>query len=451
MTSAHPPLPTLSEDIRRTLWLALPMIAAQLLQMSAGVVDSLIAGRIGSVELGAVGLGSSLIFVVLLCVIGLSNGLSPVLAKLLGESKSQELGAVFRQGTWLAAISCFIGFLLIFVLIANLELINIDQELIAPTKAYMNAAIWSLLPAMGFMVGRNFFEATENTQPVLFATVIGLIVNIFFSYSLGLGKFGMPAIGVAGIGWATTLSNACIALSFLYLLTRPNNHSYRLFVQWDWPRWSEIKKLLKISIPIAISLLFEVGLFASVTVQMGIFGRIESAANVIALQAASMAFMLPLGLSFILVARVGNALGRQDPAGIKQRLQSGFIIATVMGISTAVALILLRYQIIAFYTDEAEVVRLASIFLILAAIFQISDTSQVTFSGVLRGLQDTTVPMLTNGFSYWVIGFGGGCLLAYPLGMGAVGLWVGLILGLTACSIFLGLRLRYTLKRLHLQ
>jgi len=434
-------------DIRRTLWLAAPLIVSQLLQVSAGFVDTLIAGRLGATALGAVGIGSAVWIIVILGCLGLSSALAPMAARLLGANQQNQLGHYVRQALWLTVVVHALGVGVLWSLAQQLPHLGIAPDLVPSAQAYLTIMIWTLLPSGLLVVVRNFLEASEDTHPVLLITSLGLLTNAAGSLALGLGYFGLPRLGLVGIAWASVLAHSVMAVVALAWLCLPRYRHYQFFAHWEWPKWSLIKAMLALSIPIALSLLFEVGLFSAVSLQMGVLGKNAAAANTIALQLATYCFMFPLGLSFVVAARMGNAWGREDFAGMRQRLQSSLSIAITMACVNATLLVLFRAPLIGLFTADAQVVALASSLLVLAAVFQLSDTTQVIFNAALRGLHDTRVPMLINGFSYWVLGFGSGYVLAHMLGYGAKGLWIGLIFGLSSGSILLGWRLRCVFRR----
>ncbi|PID50155.1 MAG: hypothetical protein CR991_02750 [Proteobacteria bacterium] len=439
---------SLGADIRRTLWLALPLIMAQLFQVSAGLVDTLIAGHLGSTALGAVGVGSAVWIIVMLGCMGLSNALAPMTARLLGSNQLGLLGHYLRQGLWLAFIVHSLGVILLLFLSKQLAVLGIDEALVVPAQTYLGIMAWTLLPSAMLVVARNFLEASENTHPVLLITLIGLIVNVSVSVLLGLGYWGLPRLGLVGIAWGSVTSLVLMAIVAFILLLGQRYHHYQLLAHWEWPRWKLIKAMLALSIPIALSILFEAGLFSAVSIQMGVLGTTEAAANAIALQLATYCFMLPLGLSFVVAARMGRAYGQQDHAAIRQRLQASLLIAITMACVNATLLIVFKSTWVGVFTDDTTVIALANSLVVFAAIFQLSDTTQVTFNAALRGLHDTRVPMLINGFSYWILGFCVGYVLAHVLGYGARGLWIGLIFGLSSGSVLLGIRLWVVFRRL---
>lgn len=435
-------------DMRRTLRLGIPLIGAQLLQMGNGLVDALVAGRLGRAELAAGGIGSSLLFVASLACIGLMAGLSPTLSRLIGQRRRAFVGTVFRQGLWLGLLTGTLALLVLLGIAGFLHWLPLETELIPLIRQYLYTACWSLPFIALVMAARNVCEATGLTRPVLLVQSLGLAVNIVADLGLGLGWFGMPQWGLYGIGLATTLVNVCMTLALFTLLFGTRFSRYNLFADIDRPRWEHLRPMLALSIPIFFALLFEAGLFVATAVQMGTLGTLEAGAHYIAIGATSFCYMLPLGLSFALTARIGKVMARQQMPSLHLRIVSGCLLTIAMAIATALLLVLFRQPITALYTSDMEIRQFAASLLLLSALFQLSDGAQVALIGILRGLHDTRVPMLINAFSYWVVAFGLGYYSAHHLGYGAYGLWAGLIIGLSVAACLLGWRLKIVLGRL---
>ncbi len=428
--------------------MATPLIGAQLLQMCNGLVDAVVAGRLGRVELAAGGIGSGIWFMVSLLCIGLMAGLSPKLSELIGNRRRNAVGEVFRQGLWLGVIAGAIGTGVILFLRANLDATSLAPELIPPISDYLLGACWSM-PALALVLAsRNVCEATNLTRPVLLVQVFGLAINIVVDLCLGLGLFGFPKLGMFGIGLATSAVTVGMAIALLLLLRGPSFQRYNLFASVDYPKWSHIKPMLVLSLPIFFALCFEAGLFAATTYQSGVLGTLPASAHVIAIGATAFCYMLPLGLSFALTARVGRVYGRRQVNAIRLRVFNGVLLTIIMALLTAIVLLLFRHLIPAVYTTDLDVRALAAQLLLIAVLFQISDGLQATLLGMLRGLQDTTVPMIINLFSYWMIAFGIGYWLAHHGGWGVFGLWFGLVIGLSVSAALLGLRLRQQINRI---
>jgi MATE family multidrug resistance protein len=436
-------------EVRRSLYVALPLIGAQLLQMGNGFVDALVAGRLGTTELAAGGIGAGMWFFASLMCIGVMAGLSPILSQLIGQRRRIAVGEVFRQGMWLGVITGLVALLFALAMVWSLPRWSVQAELVPHIRAYLMTACWSLPAFAVVMVCRNVCEATALTRPVLLVQFIGLLVNLLADLTFGLGWFGFPKLGLSGIGMATSFVMFTMAACLLWLLHRRKRFErFKLFAGFERPSWRAIKPMLSLSVPIYFGLLFEAGLFFVTGVQMGVIGTLQAAAHNIAIGIASACYMLPLGLSFALTARIGRVFGRESPAAIRLRVLSGLFITLMMAVTTASLLVLFRKWLPGLYTSDPELIRFAGHLLIFAAIFQLSDGLQVSLIGMLRGLQDTRVPMLINLVSYWVIAFGIGYYSAHHLGFGASGLWAGLIIGLTVATVALSVRLWWRIRQL---
>lgn len=437
----------LRTELARLLTLGVPLIGAQLLQMGNGLVDTLVAGQLGREALAAAGIGAAVWFIVALSCIGMLASLSPVIAQMRGQGRQLEIGSTIRQGLWLALIWGSIALLLVWLLGNSLAAVGIAEDLRPSINDYLGAAAWGL-PAIALLsAARNVCEATGRTRPVLLVQVLGLGINIIGDLGFGLGWFGLPALGLAGIGWTTTIVMICMAATLLFMLSRTGFKRFQIYSRFEWPSTTTLRLLLSLSIPICMAMMFEAGLFTATAVQMGVLGVLPASAHNIAIGVTSFCFMLPLGLSAALTARVGQSMGRGSMHSIRLRIAAGLIATVAMASCTALLLVLLRHWLPSLYTDDIPVQQLAAQMLLFAAIFQLSDGTQVALFGILRGLQDTKLPMLINGFAYWAIAFGLGYYLAHHTSAGAFGLWIGLVVGLSISSLLLFIRLRIVLRK----
>jgi len=442
---------TVRAEIRRCMTMASPLIGAQLLQMGNGLVDAVVAGRLGRAELAAGGIGATIWFAVSILCIGLMAGLSPLLSELIGNRRRNAVGELFRQGLWVGVIAGLAGVLIILLIRANLGASALEPELLPHINDYLITACWSMPALAVVLAARNVCEATNLTRPVLVVQLIGLLVNIVVDLTLGLGLFGFPKLGLFGIGIATSVVTLCMAIALLWLLTGHSFKRYNLFASIDYPKWQHIGPMLSLSFPIFFTILFEAGLFVATSYQSGVLGTLPASAHFIAIGVTAFCFMFPLGLSFALTARVGRVYGRGQLQSLELRVFTGVLLAVALAIGTAVFLLLFRHQVAALYTPDLEVRRLAAQLLLMAVLFQLSDGLQATLIGMLRGLQDTRAPMFINLMSYWGVAFGIGYWLAHHGGWGVFGLWAGLIIGLSVAATLLGLRLRYQLKRISMK
>ena len=428
--------------------MALPLIGAQLLQMCNGLVDAIVAGRLGSIELAAGGIGAGIWFFASLLCIGLMAGLSPALSELIGQGRRAAVGKAFRQGLWLGLFTGLFALALALFFVTTLGQWALQPELVPFIKKYLLGACWSLPAFAIVMACRNVCEATAVVKPVLLVQAVGLAVNVVADLGFGLGWFGLPRYGLFGIGLATSSVMITMAVTLLLILRRDIFKRYQLFSGLERPDWLHLKPMLVLAVPIYFALLFEAGLFVATAIQMGMIGTLEAGGHYIAISIAGACYMLPLGLSFALTARVGRVYGRQSFPAIRLRIVSGLVITFMMAIVTASLLLIFRHQITSLYVNDVQVQAVAAHLLIFAALFQLPDAAQCALLGLLRGLQDTRVPMLINLFAYWGVAFSVGYYCAHHLGWGASGLWGGLILGLTVSSLLLSMRLWIRMKQL---
>ena len=436
-------------EAKRSMVIALPLIGAQLLQMCNGLVDAVVAGRLGSAELAAGGIGAGIWFFTSLLCIGLMAGLSPALSELIGQGRRAAVGKEFRQGLWLGLFTGCFALALALLIVAAIGQSALQPELIPLIKKYLIGACWSLPAFAIVMACRNVCEATGVVKPVLLVQALGLLVNVVADLGFGLGWFGFPKLGLFGIGLATSSVMITMAIALLLFLRRDIFKRYQLLAAIEPPDWAHIKPMLVLAVPIYLALLFEAGLFVATALQMGMIGTLEAAGHYIAISIAGACYMLPLGLSFALTARVGRVYGRQSVSAIRLRIVSGLVITFIMASATALLLLIFRHQITGLYVDDVQVQAVAAQLLIFAAVFQIPDAAQCALLGLLRGLQDTRVPMLINLFAYWGVAFSVGYYSAHHLGWGATGLWGGLILGLTVSAVMLSIRLWMRMRQLH--
>ncbi len=428
-------------EIRALLHLGGPLMAAQLVQMGMGFFDTVMMGRVGPVDLAAVAIGTGLWHAVFLFALGILMALSPSVAHLHGAGQIERIAPLVRQALWLGLVLGLLGFLGLRHLQGLLHWVNIKPELVPIIDAYLDALSWGMLPVFIFIALRLFSEGIGRTRPVLLISVVALVVNVVANDALIFGHWGLPALGAPGCGMATAIGMWVMLLGMVALLGLSRGYRvYGLFQHWDWPCWGALRHLLGLGLPIGVGLFLETGIFATVALMLGTLGAVAAAAHQITLNVAAMTFMIPLGLSMATTVRVGHAMGRGDP--VAARLSGWTGIGLGGGFMAVMAVLMFSgHQVIArFYTTDAEVVRVASGLLQLAALFQISDGLQVGALGALRGLKDTRIPMLIVVIAYWLVAFPLAWQLGIGRGWGPVGPWIGLIAGLTVAAVLLNVR-----------
>jgi len=418
-----------------------PLMATQVVQMAMGFFDTVMMGRVGSVELAAVAIGTGLWHTLFLFALGVLMALSPSVAHLHGAGQSAAIAPLVRQALWLAAVLGLLCFWLLRHLESLLGMLGIDPAIVPIAGDYLGALSWGMLPIFALMALRLFSEGIARTRPILLVSLLGLAVNIVANYALIFGHWGFPPLGATGCGAATALGMwAALAGMLGFLFADVRYRAYGLFRRWAWPRWRELRPLLALGLPIGVGLFLETAVFAGVALLLGTLGAVATAAHQVALNVAAMTFMVPLGLSMATTVRVGHALGGGDPRAARFSGLTGIGLAGLFMAAMAVTIFAGHRAIADFYTDDPSVVLVASGLLQLAALFQISDGLQVGALGALRGLKDTRIPMLIVMVSYWLIAFPLGWLLGVGWGLGPAGSWIGLIAGLTSAAALLNLR-----------
>ncbi|MGB1309915.1 MAG: MATE family efflux transporter [Leucothrix sp.] len=431
-------------ELKQIAIIALPIIAAQLLQVGMGVIDTLMAGRIDALSIAAIAMGASVWFFVMLFGIGIMLALTPIISQHLGANNHPLIREELRQGLWLGIATGLVLIGLVLLLAMLMPLLGIDPKIIPAAHDYIYWVCWSLPFSLLYLVPRSFNEANSNTMPMLWIQLLLLPINVLGNYIFMYGNAGFPAMGASGAALATGLAQTlgCIAL-FAYTLWTPKFLAYDLKKRMTPPDWPHIWQTLKLGLPIAIAMGMESGLFTATALLMGRFGVDAAAGHQIAINLASLTFMIPLGLSMALTVRVGQSVGAKQLLQAKKRGTLGILLCGGFTILSALCFWLLGSWLAGLYTDEQAVIVIASQLLVMAALFQIVDGLQVGAVGVLRGYKDTTIPMLIAVFCYWVIGMGTGVWFGIIGAMGPSGLWLGLVAGLFAAAVILNVRVNY--------
>jgi MATE family multidrug resistance protein len=425
-------------ELRATLVLALPLVAGQLCAVGMNVVDTVLAGHLGPQTLGAVAIGTAIWSMVILVAIGLMLAVPPSVAQLVGAGRKHEVGPLYRQALWLAALT---GVLLTLGVQASPRLLaaaNIDPSLIPEAVAFLSVLAFGAPAQCIFFVSRGMSEGLGLTRPTLWFSALGVVLLAPLGYVFMYGRLGLPAMGARGLGMAYAITLWLQAAALIVYLARHRNYrELELFRHFEGPRWQPIAALLSIGVPMGFAIIMEGGLFVATALLIGSLGANVVAAHQVAINVASVAFMIPLGIAMAITVRVGQAVGREDVAGVRLAGFTG--IGLVLATQTVSALVLTfaAAQIASVYTRDAAVVAAAVNLLFFAAIFQFSDGIQAASNGALRGLKDTRVPALLTAFAYWIVGMPVGWWLAFRHGMGAPGLWLGLIAGLTVAALML--------------
>ncbi|SNS29360.1 multidrug resistance protein, MATE family [Tardiphaga sp. OK246] len=429
-------------ELRATLALGWPLILTNLAQIALTTTDVIILGRVSAEALAASALGVNLYFAFLIFAIGLVTATSPMMAEAIGRKLHavRDVRRTFRQGLWTALIVSVPAWIVLWQTEAILLLFGQEAQAAADAQTFMHMLQWGFLPALGFIVLRSFVAAVQRPLWALLVTGVTVLFNAAANWVLVFGHLGFPEMGLRGSGLATTLSNVFLFAVFALVVGwHPKFRRYHLFGNWwraDWPR---LAKLWRIGLPIGATLAFEITVFNAAVFLMGQFGTAAIAAHAIAIQIASISFMVPMGLSQAATVRVGLAKGAVDRDGITRAGWTAFGLAVAFMASMSMLLLAAPRLLIGAFIDlsnpaNAVVIDTAMSFLFCAAVFQIADGAQSVAAGMLRGLQDTRVPMIFAALGYWGFGMGLSLLFAFKLGFGGVGIWIGLAAGLAVVA-----------------
>lgn len=433
-------------EVRATLALGWPIALTQVGQVAMLTTDLALIGRLGDAALAGAALGHIVQFAAFMLGLGLAAAVAPLAAQAVGARDPRMVRRAFRVGLWAIAL---LGVPLTLALLVGepvLTLLGQPAEASALAGRYLAGMAWSLVPAWAFVVLRNVMGALGRPEPALWIMLAAIPINGLLAWLLVFGGGPVPALGIVGAGIATSIVNAlmCIAGLAAVSVMRPYR-KYRLLGRIWRPDWPLLATLVRLGLPITGAFMMEYGLFAGAGLMAGIIGKSALAAHQIALQVASILFMVPMGLAQAATVRVGHAVGRRDMAGARRAGFAALLVAAVFMGLCGLATILFRGTIPVVFLDVAavenrETVLLAATLLVIGASFAVADGVQVVGAGALRGLGDTRVPMQHAAVSFWGIGFPVALGLGFPAGLGVAGIWSGLTAGLVFYAVLLAWR-----------
>ena len=432
-------------ELRAMLALAWPLVLTNVAQIALNTTDVIVLGRLSTQALAAAALGVNLYLAFLIFAIGLVIATTPMMAEAIGRKLHavRDIRRTFRQGLRSAIIISLPVWIVLWHTEAILLLFGQQPQAAADAQDFMRTLQWGFLPTLGFIALRSFVAALERPLWALVVTGVTILFNIAANWALVFGHLGLPAMALRGSGLATTLSNLFLFVSFALVVGFHRQfRRYHLFGRWWRTDWARFAKLWRLGVPIGATMAFEITVFNAAVFLMGQFGTAALAAHTIVIQIASVSFMVPLGLSQAATVRVGQAFGAGDRAAVTRAGWTAFVLGLSFMASMSALMSLAPMLLIGAFIDidnvaNAAVVELAISFLFCVAVFQIADGAQAVGAGMLRGLQDTRVPMLFALAGYWGFGLPIGLLFAFKLGFGGVGIWIGLVAGLVAVAILM--------------
>ncbi len=434
----------LQREIVAVAKLAAPVVVVQVGMMLMGVVDAMMLGRHSELSLAAGALGNSVAFGLMSFPMGILMVLDPLVAQAFGAGRHERVGRHFKRGVVLAAAMTVPLSFIMWRTEGVLAWVGQKPEIIADSALYLRTLIGGNLPFLLFVVVRQTLQAMSMVRPAVIAILVANAINVLANYTLIFGHYGFPALGVAGSAWATTISRWVMFLMLvagcLPLLRRYASGSWIVAMK----RGPFLQKL-RIGIPIGVQTSLEMWLFMTIALMMGNLGARELAAHQIALSLAALSFMMPLGISGAAATRVGNAIGRQDPAGAKRAAAVCLALGVIVMSSSALVFWLAPEFLSRWFTNESGVIAVAVVLLPIAAAFQVADGLQVVSIGVLRGAADTRFPAVIALVGFWFIGLPLAAYLAYQVELGPRGLWWGITLALSSVALLLLIRVRVRL------
>ncbi len=440
------PASRFGDELRSSARLAAPLMAGHVSTGLIGLVDALIAGRHGTATLAAVSIGTALFWMPLLVPMGTLIAVPASVSQLDGGGRRDQIGPLFRQAMWLALALGLGMFAFLSAIPLALGSFGIAPEIRPGATAFVHGIRWGVPALALFLCMRYLCDGLHFTIPTMLLGFGGLVVLVPAGYALTFGFGVLPALGAGGLGLASALVMWLQALGMAGYLARTRRFAdLHLLDRYDPPRWPPIRDLLALGLPIGFTWLMEGGLFVATALLIGRLGEVPAAAHQIAINVASLCFMVPMALAEATTVRVGYAVGRGDRDGLRRAAFAGYLLVLFTQLMTGTTLLLGNETIAAFYTRDAAVIALASPLLLMAAAFQFPDGVQVLSVGALRGLKDTRMPMLIAVVAYWGVGMPLGAVLGLGLvglvpAQGPVGMWIGLIAGLVVAAVLLGLR-----------
>lgn len=434
---------SLRPHLTATLLLSLPLIGTHVSRMLIGVIDTVMIGRYGVDELAALVLATSFFFVLTLLGSGYALGVMGVIASARARGDAVELRRATRMAMWLSVLHTAVVWPVMWWSGPVLTALGQEPQVAVFGEAWLRVMIPAVPAVLVGMVLNSYLAALGRPNLVLLVNLVGLPVNAAFNWVLIFGRLGFPELGVEGAALASLTVNWLQLAALAACATwAPEGRQYHLFQRLWRPDWGAFRGVFVLGLPIGLTLVAETGMFTGANVLMGWFGAEPLAAHGIALQIAGLTFMVHLGISNAATIRVGHAMGARDIFGLRQAAVAAVALSAGFALFPMAAFLGIPEVLTGLYLDASDpragaIVALAASLMLYAGLFQLADAMQAIALGLLRGVQDTRVPMVLAVVSYWLIGLPAGWLLAFPLGMGPPGLWLGLLIGLSAAAVML--------------
>jgi MATE family multidrug resistance protein len=449
-----------TKEFSYNLQLAYPVILGMLGHTLIGIVDNFMVGNLGSTELAAVSLGNSFIFIGMSLGIGFSTAITPLIAEADAEKEDKKIRTTFHHGLLLCTILGIAVFILIVLAKPIMNLMNQPEAVVKLATPYIDWVAFSLIPVIVFQGYKQFADGLSQTKYSMYAIYLANVVHIFFNYVLIYGVWGFPKLGILGAALGTVISRIMMVV-FMHYILKKNEAFKRYFKNFTFKeiKKSILKRIINLGFPSAMQMLFEVALFTAAIWLSGSLGKNSQAANQIALILASTTFMFAMGFSVTAMIRMGFHKGTKDFKSLIITARSIFLLTIIFEMFFGLIFVIFHNYLPHLFLnmsdpaqvlDNAAIINIASKLLLVAAVFQISDGIQVVVLGALRGLQDVKIPMYITFVAYWIVGFPISYYLGTHTDLGATGIWIGLLAGLSAAALFLYIRFARLTKRLAL-
>jgi MATE family multidrug resistance protein len=430
-------------EFRASFALAWPLIIAQLAQNLLFTTDVVLMGWLGPKYLAAGTLAGAFLMPFQLTGIGIVGAVAPLVAQARGRHDIKAVRRYVRQGFWVTILVATILVPIVLSMKPIYLALGQDPEVVEIAQSYMTTGFWMLYPALGIMVLRSFLSAFDATRIILVVTILGVTLNALFAYTLIFGHFGFPRLELRGAAIATGILNVVMFVALLaYALTHKRLKRFHILVRFFKPDWPRFLEILRVGLPIGLTVAAETGLFSIAAILMGLLGTDETAAHAVALQLAATAFMVPLGLGMAATVRVGRAYGRGDNEAVRKAGWTAVILGVGFMVLTASLFLALPHTLVAVFLDShdpanADALLLAASYLAVAGLFQLADGAQVVAAHSLRGLSDTRMPSLLAILGYWFVGLPTAYVLGFVFNLRGTGIWLGLATGLAFVAVLL--------------
>lgn len=436
-------------ELKQLFHLMLPILVTQFSQAGLGLIDTIMAGRLSPTDLAAIAVGVGLWIPVMLLFSGIMIATTPLVAEAKGARTPEKIATIARQSLWVAFILGVIAGLVLQVLPLTLPLLGVPESLQPKAGLFLHAIGFGMPAVTMYAALRGYSEAIGYPRPVTAISLMALLLLVPLNFIFMYGVGPIPALGSAGCGFATAILQWLMLMSLaLYIFKNRVYQSSQPFSHWEKLNGYWLKRILKLGFPIGLAIFFEVSIFSTAAIVLSPLGETIVAAHQIAISVTSQLFMIPMSLAIALTIRVGTYYGEQNWDAMRRVQGLGLMTATILALLIMLLLWVFRSEIVALYTSDPMVTQIALYLVLFAVAYQLMDAWQISAAGCLRGMQDTKGPMWITMIAYWVIAFPVGVYLSRFGDMGAAGVWVGLIVGLSVACVLLLARLYGNNKRL---